>query len=56
MMEAMLILATLMQAFRFDYASPMAPVPKLAVSLRPAAGMPMRITRRESTNTANYAA
>jgi cytochrome P450 len=44
--EAILLLATLLPAFRLDLRAGYVPRPTLRITLRPAAGMPMRLARR----------
>lgn len=46
MMEAMLILTQLIQAFRFEYKSSQPPQARLAISLRPKDGMPLHVSAR----------
>jgi len=46
MMEAMILLTQLVQQFHFSYASNTPPQPKLAISLRPLGGMPMKLLAR----------
>jgi len=48
MVEAVVVLATLLRALRFDYAGEEPPVPMHRVTLRPRDGMPMRATLRRS--------
>ncbi len=46
MLEAVAILATLLQSVRLDLPAGFAPTPRLRITLRPQAGMPMRVYRR----------
>ncbi len=46
LMEAVLLLAALLQRFRFDYAGKEPPAPFPSVTLRPAGGVPMRLQQR----------
>jgi len=49
MVEAVVVLATLLRHLRFDYASEEPPVPVQRITLRPRDGMPMRVTARRSS-------
>jgi cytochrome P450 len=46
MVEAVLVLSTLVRHLRFDHAGDAPPVPVHQITLRPQGGMPMRVTRR----------
>ncbi|WP_332680527.1 cytochrome P450, partial [Bosea sp. (in: a-proteobacteria)] len=46
MVEAAIVLATLLRTLRFDYAGEEPPMPVQRVTLRPRDGMPMRVTPR----------
>ena len=46
MVEAGILIASLMRRFRFDYAGDTAPVPTIRLSMQPEAGMPMTVTAR----------
>ena len=46
MMEAMILLVQLCQHFKFSYMGEKAPKPKLAISLRPQGGMPIKLIAR----------
>jgi cytochrome P450 len=46
MIEAAVILATLVRAFRFYHVAGHKPKPVARVTLRPAAGMPLRVGAR----------
>ena len=43
MVEAVIVLATLLRRLRFDYAGEEAPMPVQRITLRPRQGMPMRL-------------
>ena len=49
MVEAVLVLATLLRRLRFDYAGDEAPMPVQRITLRPRRGMAMRVTPRHAT-------
>lgn len=49
LLEAVIVLSSLSRRFRMTYAGERPPVPVQRITLRPAGGMPMRITRREQT-------
>lgn len=48
MVEAVIVLATLLRQMRFDYANEEAPTPVQRITLRPRDGMPMRVTARQA--------
>ena len=48
MVEAMIVLATLLRGLRFDYADEEAPMPVQRITLRPRNGMPMRVAARRT--------
>jgi len=48
MVEAVIVLATLLRRLRFDYAGTEAPMPVQRITLRPGHGMPMRVTVRQA--------
>lgn len=47
MVEAVIVLATLLRRLRFAHAGETQPVPVQRVTLRPAGGMPMRVSKRD---------
>jgi cytochrome P450 len=48
MVEAVIVLSTLARRLTFDYAGDTHPAPMQRITLRPAGGMPMRVTSRRS--------
>jgi len=48
LMEAMILLTQLIQNFHFEYMGAQDPKPRLAISLRPQGGLPMRLIARHS--------
>ena len=48
MVEAVIVLATLLRRLRFDYAGEEAPMPVQRITLRPRQGMPMRVAARKT--------
>lgn len=48
MVEAVIVLATLLRRLRFEYAGDEAPMPVQRITLRPHKGMPMRVTARQT--------
>lgn len=48
MVEAVIVLATLLRALRFDYAGAEPPAPLQQITLRPRDGMPMRVAPRNA--------
>lgn len=46
MIEAVIVLATLLRRLRFEHAGEEAPMPVQRITLRPNRGMPMRVTMR----------
>jgi len=51
MQEAAILMALIAKNYRFDYASDEVPWPKLRITIQPENGMPMNITRRNSSRT-----